>query len=226
MYNGDRFNYDENNINQLKFVDNYLNNKRAISPRIVEDPRMRNYYFNQQNPNNNILYKNININEELLNAQYQNYSNPIHFIQHQNPLYSDYIPNNYYPNPNQQNIYYEQIIPANNNYIYRDGNLNNNYFPQLFPHSQNNRISKNGYIFEKNKEENINNSEVSNNGVKLSISNCQTQYPMTYLSNGPFKKIKRIIQNYNSNNNNDINDNIINNKEPINPHLKNSKRKN
>ena len=213
MYNGNRFNYDENNINQLNFVNNYANNNRSISPRIVEEQRMGNYYFNEENQIKNILFKNINMNEGLSNAQYQNLTNPMNFIQPHNPQYSDYISNNYYPHPTQQNIYYEPIIPTNNKYIYSGDNINyNNSFPKIIPQNHNNQISKNDYINENNNQKNINKNAKYKNGVKLSISNCKTQYPMTYLSAEPFQKENEFIEDNNNNDNND-NNYIMNNNE-------------
>ena len=197
MYNLNRFNYEEKNYNNLSYINNYQNIKRIASPKLLNNPRINNFYYNGGNQNNDVLYKNINTNEDILNHQYQNYTNPINLVHQQKQIYPNYIEyyntaNNFYPSHNHQNIFYEPIIPSNNNYLYID----TNYIPNIIPSSINNKIIENDYI-----ENNIiiKKSKIDNykNGLKLNIKNYETQYPMTYLSTNPFKKREEYIQNYN-----------------------------
>ena len=182
MYNDNRFNYIESNINRMNFTRNYSNNKRSASPRIINNNRIANYYYKDEKPN--ILYNNINIKEELLNPQYQNCTNPINYIHNQSLLYANYTPaynnssNNYYPNNLQQTIYYDPVIPSSNRYLY-------NYFPQIMPRNYNNKSFENVSEEKTKKEKN-------NNGIKLSIINYETQYPMTFFSAKPSNKKKNV----------------------------------
>ena len=202
MYNDNRLNYEDNNINQMNFIGHYSNNKRSISPKLINNQRIDKYYYNEGNPN--MSNKNINIKEKLLNPEYRNYTNPPNYIHQQNLQYPEYIPpynnssNNYHPNQFQQNIYYDQIMPTSNKCIYTNGNMNYNYFPQIMSKNNNNKQIKNDSV-EKNKS-----------GVKLNILNYETQYPMTFFSEKPINKKKTFIQNYNNN----INNYIVNTKEP------------
>jgi hypothetical protein len=199
----------------MNFTRNYSNNKRSASPRIINNNRIDNYYYKDENPN--ILYNNINIKEELLNPQYQNCTNPMNYIHNQGSIYADYIPaynnssNNYYSNRHQQTIYYDQVIPPSNKYIYTDGNIKYNYFPQMMPRNYNNKS------FENASEEKIK-KDKNKNGIKLSIINYETQYPMTFFSAKPSNKKKTLIQNYNNN----INNYIVNTKESDNSYSKNT----
>ena len=192
MYNLNRYNYEENNTNNLYFINKYPDIKRTASPQIINNKRRNNYYFNEANQKKRILK---NRNEDILNPQYQYNTNPINFIQQQNQKYSDYISynndsNNYYPIQNLN--YHEQIKSQNHNYLYTDHNI----IPNVIPHNyQNNKIIYNDNINENNGDQNK-----YKNGVKLNITNYETQYPMTFLNANPHKKRNIFIQNNNTNN--------------------------
>ena len=199
MYNLNRYNYKEKNKNNLYYINKYPNVKRTTSPQLINNQRRNNYYLNEANQNNKVLYKNRNINEEILNPQYQNNTNPINYMQQQNQKYSDYIA--YYNRSNnipiQNPNYYEQIMPQNNNYLYTDINI----IPSIIPHNyQNNKIIHNDYINKNIDEQNKYKCDKYKNGVKLNITNYETQYPMTFLSANPYKKRNIFNQNNNTNN--------------------------
>ena len=211
MYNDNRFNYDKNNIKRMTYMGRYPNNKRSISPKIINNRRIDIYNCN--NEKQNMFYKNVNIKEEQLNSQYQDYTNPMNYIYHHNSQYHDYIhpynnsSNKYYPNQLQQNFYFEPIIPPSNQYIFTDGNRIYNYFPQIIPRNLNNKTIKH-FSEEKNKNKK-NKIEKNKNGINLNISNYETQYPMTFFTRKPSTKKRTLIQNYNNN----INNYIVNTKE-------------
>ena len=199
MYNTNRFNYAPKDLNNLNYINNQQNN-RIISPPIINDQINENYYFNEANlnQNQNIVYKNIGINENLINSHNLNY--PINFNQQKNPLYLDYVTsfnnqNNFYPVSSPNNIYYENIIPPNNKYLFTDNNIYNNYPDRIIQQNNKQYISQN----QNNNKHNINEIDQYKNGLKLNITNCETQYPLTYLKEDPFKKRKAYIQNYNKN---------------------------
>ena len=183
-----RFNYVENDLNN---INNNQNNNRIISPRIVNDQKI--YYFNEANlnPNQNIIYKNLGINDNIIYSQNPNY--PINFIQQKNPQYLGYMPpytnqNNFYPVLSPNNIYYQNFIPPNNNYLLTDNNIYNNY--------QRNTVHQDNKKYNKH---NINEIDQYKNGLKLNIANYETQYPMTYLNDDPFNSRRTYVQNYNHN---------------------------
>lgn len=49
MYNLNRYNYEENNTNNLYFINKYPDIKRTASPQIINNKRRNNYYFNEAN---------------------------------------------------------------------------------------------------------------------------------------------------------------------------------
>ena len=199
MYNLNMLNYKEKYFNNLNYINNYQSKNRVSSPKRLNNPRITNYY-NDINHYNNILYKNINSNEEIY-SQYQNNTNPINRMHHHKQQYPNhldyyYTSENFYPSQNAQNIYYENYMPDNINYLYKD----TNYIPNIIQENRKNKISKE-YI--ENKKD-LRNSGIdgTNNGLKLNITNCETQYPQTYLNANPFKKREEYIKNYNSKINN------------------------
>ena len=223
MYNPNRFNYEGRNINNINYINKYPTIKinRTISPKIGNNSRIGNYYYIEGKQNKNLLYKNININEELLNTQYPNYINPINFPQPQNQNYYNYFSNNnnqsnFYPFQNTQNVFFEQILPPTNEYLYTDINFLPNAIPQ---HNKKNNLIHNDYVCENNNKYKNDNYK---NGVNLNITNCETQYPMTFLSNDSCKQKKTYIQNYNNN----INNYIMNSKETENDSISKASKKN
>ena len=208
MYNVNRLNYGNNEYNNPNIIIKYPN-QRIQSSQMINNQRIDNYYYNEETFNKNILYNINNLNKESLDSQYQNNTNPINFVQNPNPNYIAYnsIPNNFYPNPpqNPQSFYYRQMIPSNNSYLFQNANIN--YIPNIIPNKHNN-VKENDHFKVNNRLQNPKLDEYKN-GVKLDIRNCETQYPLTFLSSDPFRQKKAYIQNYNNN----INNYIMNTKQ-------------
>ena len=240
-------------INSLNFMRNFNSKKRILSPKAIQESKTDNYYYSSENEIKKSLYNNININQPQLNQQYQNYTNPINYIQQQEQNYQGSLnaQNNYYLP--QQNFYNEEEIimnnPNNDNFIYAENikyNYNNNYSPIVIPQNENmnNQMMMNMNMVQRQMEQiqnpndynNYNNerrvkynkNERFNSGVNLNISNCETQYPMTYMNSNSLNKRKPFIHNYNNNINNYImnaNENdTINTNESNNFHPKNYKK--
>ena len=243
------------NINSLNFMRNFNSKKRIVSPKAIRESKADNYYYSSENENKKSLYNNANINQSQLNQQYRNYTNPINYIQQQGQNYqgSLNVPNNYYLP--QQNFYNEEEVimnnPNNDNYIYAENikyNYNNNYSPIVIPQNENmnNQMMMNVNMTQRQMEQmqnpndyndynNYNNerrvkynkNERFKSGVNLNISNCETQYPMTYMNSNSLNKRKPFIHNYNNINNYIMNANendSINTNETNNFHPKNFKK--
>ena len=240
-------------INSLNFMRNFNSKKRILSPKAIQESKTDNYYYSSENEIKKSLYNNININQPQLNQQYQNYTNPINYIQQQEQNYQGSLnaQNNYYLP--QQNFYNEEEIimnnPNNDNFIYAENikyNYNNNYSPIVIPQNENmnNQMMMNMNMVQRQMEQIQNPNDYNNynnerrvkynknerfkSGVNLNISNCETQYPMTYMNSNSLNKRKPFIHNYNNNINNYImnaNENdTINTNESNNFHPKNYKK--
>lgn len=189
-----------NDFNPIQFAKKYSNSNKKYSPIMKRERKPAKYYIIEECPNKGFLNKSIN--EDLLNSQYQNYTNPINFIQQ----YPNYMTsNNFYPS-RQNMVLYENINPPGNKYLYNDNNYNYNYAPIFVPQSANDRtymnMSNMANLDEFQKENNINlhknkiRADKYQNGINLNISNFETQYPLTYLNDDPYHKRKPLIQNY------------------------------
>ena len=200
MINGGKVNLIENDVKNLYYLNNYSHSKRNNSPITINEPSSYNYY----NYNNSINkhFNNENFNEKR-NTQY--------------PSYQSYFnnSNNYYLQSSQQ---------------YSNDNRNNKFIPnisennekeiliQKIKHLINENEKKKGQkiikdYYTKNYEEMIKkNIDTYPNGINLSISNCETQYPINNLNDDDefFRKLKFFLEEYENIDNKKNNKNINN----------------
>ena len=233
MINGGSMSLNKNDFNNnLYFINNqsYLN--RNGSPLMKMNTTPYQYSINNNNYINN-AYHNTNLNNKrnIKNMRY--------------PSYKSYF--------NESNNYYlpssQQYINANNNYNYKNNqDVPENNEEKLIMKKLQNIINEN----EKKKEQQIlndfytqNYKEMVNknidsypNGINLSISNCETQYPITKLNkNEDFvRKLRIFLDDYeknnrsknqktNKNNKNNNNSNSLTSYEFYSKKLKNSNEK-
>ena len=200
MINGGKVNLIGNDVNNLYYLNNYSHSKRNNSPITINEPSSYNYY----NYNNSINkhFNNDNFNEKR-NAQY--------------PSYQSYFnnSNNYYLQSSQQysndnrNIKFIPNISENNE---------KEILIQKIKHLINENEKKKGQkiikdYYTKNYEEMIKkNIDTYPNGINLSISNCETQYPINNLNDDDefFRKLKFFLEEYENIDNKRNNKNINN----------------
>ena len=184
---------------------NYSNKNRSNFPIKEKEENFGDYYI-IKSPNKSILKKSLIISKELDSHNenyYENYTNPNNFTQ-QNPNYLDSY--SFCP-PKHNMILYENRISPSNKYLYSDGNTIYNYIPNNAPKNDNGRFyikinNKNNKdsidVIQKENNQKINKQKVKadkyKNGVKLNISNLETQYPLTILYADPFNKRNNFTQ--------------------------------
>ena len=196
MINGGSMSLNQNDFNNLYFINNqsYLN--RNLSPIMKIDTNPYDYNINNEFFNNS-KYRNQNLNKKsnLINTRY--------------PSYKAYF--------NNSNNYY---LPSSQQFFNPDNNNNSQFISSASKNNEEkiimNKIQKIFNESEKKKEQKIlhdyykqNYKEMLNknidnypNGINLSISNCETQYPITKLNSDDnfVKKLKIFLDNYEKNN--------------------------
>ena len=196
MINGGKINLSGNGIKNLYYMNNHSHSKRNYSPITINDTSSYNYYNY-----NNSQYNNDNFNEKK-NIQY--------------PSFQSYFnnSNNYYLQSSQQ----YSNDKRNNKFIHNiSENNEKEIIIQKIKHLINENEKKKGQkiikdYYIKNYEEMIKkNIDTYPNGINLSISNCETQYPINNLNGDDefFRKLKFFLEEYenfdNKNNNRNIN---------------------
>ena len=193
MIYGGKVNLNEKEVKNLYLLHNNSNSKRRTSPILSNNTTSYNY-----------------INNNLKNNLYENYNN-FKKRNTQFPLYKSFLnPNNYYhpisqknnSRENKNNYKYNPILQKNNQkdiFIQRVKDLINQREKKTGKQIINEYYTQN--LIEMMKK-NVDNNP---NGINLSISNCETQYPIN--EDDFFRKFKIFLDNYENVKGNNINNN-------------------
>ena len=174
MINGGKVNLNENSVNNLSILSEYSKNKRDNTPKILNNTMA--YLFNSIKKNQKkFKNKNPNINE----SRY-----------FRNQTYNSFL-----TNTNDYNTPTSQIYIPESNYNFST-NYSQNTEEELFiqkikdliEQRERNKVQKiiNQYYKQNYADLMKKNVDSYQNGINLSISNCETQYPINYLNDDEF----------------------------------------
>ena len=216
MINGGKVILNENSINNLSIMSEYSLNKRDNSPKILNNIMAYPFNFIQ---NNKTKFKNKNPN--FTESGYL-----------QNPVYNSFL-----NNTNDYNTTISQVYNHENNYNFRPKISQNNEeeifiqkIKDLIEQRERHKVQKIINQYYKQNYTDLMKKKVDSypNGINLSISNCETQYPINYLNDEEFFNKLTIFLNeleMNKNKNKIINNNLDRSNTSYNLNKTNSKKK-